>query len=84
MSLKIKPTGTVQSSRQWSCSTLQDGADQLIEEAKKVEDEEMELMKLIQDWFDNNLCCLARLDFVFGQYICEWISIYVLWLFFLK
>lgn len=49
MSLRINPVGTVQSSRQWSCSTLHDGAEQLIEEAKKVEDEELELMKLIED-----------------------------------
>ena len=42
---------------------MQDGADYLIEESKKVEQEEEDLLKLIQDRFDiNNPRCLAWLD----------------------
>lgn len=37
------------SSRRWSCSTLRDGVDYLMEEANKVDDEENELERLVQE-----------------------------------
>ena len=39
----------VTSSRVWSCSTLRDGSEHLLAEAGKVEDEEAELERQIQD-----------------------------------
>lgn len=36
-------------SRVWSCQTLHDGIDQLMEDANKAEEEVIELEKLIQD-----------------------------------
>ena len=57
------------SSRVWSCSTLRDGADHILEEAQKIEDEEDRLEKMIQEqrpaskacW--NHPRCEARRDF---------------------
>ena len=36
-------------SRAWSCSTLRDGCQHLIDEAAKIQDEEESLQALIQD-----------------------------------
>lgn len=36
-------------SRVWSCNTLNDGVDQLLAEANRIEDEELQLEKMIQD-----------------------------------
>lgn len=36
-------------SRVWSCATLEDGMEQLVNEANRVDQEELELMKLIED-----------------------------------
>ena len=47
MALKIASTNG--STRKWSCSTLEDGVDAVIRETQKIEDEEEEMMKLIQD-----------------------------------
>ena len=38
-----------QSSRHWSCSTLYDGVDALLEQAKTTEDEEVNLQALVKD-----------------------------------
>ena len=37
------------SSRLWSCSTLRDGADHLLEEANQLDEEEKELAEAIKD-----------------------------------
>ena len=46
MALRIK---SEVSSRKWSCSTLEDGIDQLLSEANQVDEEEENLMKAIED-----------------------------------
>ena len=42
-------SGAANNSRVWSCSTLRDGVDYLLEQSKQVEEEEASLMKLIED-----------------------------------
>ena len=49
MTLRIKAENTPRSTRLWSCSTLGDGIDALLSEASKMESEEDELLKMIQD-----------------------------------
>ena len=39
------------STRHWSCSTLADGVDCLLDEARKVEEEEEMLNRMIQDLY---------------------------------
>ena len=39
------------STRRWSCSTLADGVDVLMEQSRIVEDQEEELRKLVEDPF---------------------------------
>ena len=39
----------VTTSRVWSCQTLNDGAQQLLEEAEQLQSEEKELERMIQD-----------------------------------
>ena len=48
------------STRHWSCSTLADGVDCLLDEARKVEEEEEILNRLVEDLY-------ARLLFLFTQ-----------------
>jgi len=45
MSVDSKLTTT----RVWSCATLEDGMEQLVNEANQVAQEELDLMKLIED-----------------------------------
>lgn len=50
----MSTASVVTSSRVWSCSTLRDGVDYLLEEANKAEDEELELEKLVQETLKKN------------------------------
>ena len=49
MALRIKSEGTLKSSRHWSCSTLHDGVDMLLSEARQADAEEENLLQLIED-----------------------------------
>lgn len=53
------------STRAWSCATLTDGIDHLMSETNKVEEQEKELMKLMQDRFLNQVPCnsVTRRDY---------------------
>ena len=51
------PVGGETTSRAWSCSTLTDGLEHLVQQARQCEDQELRVEQMIQD-SSPNICLL--------------------------